>query len=50
MKRARNGAGENPKPQSRLAKAALESISSGLLNRDAFAHPVRSICAQQDAT
>jgi hypothetical protein len=50
MKRARKALRENAKPESRLAKAALESISGYLLNRDAFAHPVRSICAQQDAT
>jgi AcrR family transcriptional regulator len=37
MKRARRPRRENPKSQSRLACAAFESISDGLLNRDAIA-------------
>jgi AcrR family transcriptional regulator len=37
MKRARRRPGENPKSQSRLARAAFETTSGGLLNRDAIA-------------
>jgi hypothetical protein len=37
MKRARRARRENPKSQSRLARAAFESTSGALLNRDAIA-------------
>jgi hypothetical protein len=56
MNRARSRAGENAKSSSRLARAASESISRDLLNRDAiadrrdyFARKIELFSAQKDA-